>query len=97
MLERLTVDDFGPLIGERFRLPEQGLEVILERAMVVMESERAILPRQPFSLIFRGPEQPCLSQGIYTLEHSAFSDPLEIFLVPVGVSAEGHEYEAVFT
>ncbi|MBW3670497.1 MAG: hypothetical protein KY432_02360 [Acidobacteria bacterium] len=97
MLEKLTVDDFKPLTGEAFVLTEQGIELQLERVMPVMESERARLSRQPFSLIFRGPSTPHLPQRIYSLEHRSFTEPLEIFLVPVGHSRDGLEYEAVFS
>lgn len=97
MLEKLTVDDFEPLTGEAFVLTEQGIELQLERVMPVMESERARLRRQPFSLVFRGPSTPRLPQRIYSLEHRSFAEPLEIFLVPVGHKEGGLEYEAVFS
>lgn len=97
MLETLTVDDFKPLEGQVFRVEEYSLDLQLERVMPVMESERARLQRQPFSLIFRGSGERMLGQRIYALAHPHFPEPLEIFLVPVGRYQEGFEYEAVFS
>ncbi len=97
MLETLTVDDFKPLEGQTFRIDEHSIDLRLNRVMPVMESERARLARQPFSLVFRGPGTALLPQRIYALAHPAFAEPLEIFLVPVGRSGEGFDYEAVFS
>lgn len=97
MLETLKVDDFEPLTGQTFHLGELEIELRLERVARVMESERARLNRQPFSLYFRGPLEPPLPQRIYPLEHPNFAEPLEIFLVPVGRNDDGFEYEAVFS
>jgi hypothetical protein len=97
VLERLTIDDFRPLAGSAFRVADGSIALRLERVAAVMESERARLTRQPFSLFFRGPTETPLSQGIHSLEHDSFPEPLPIFLVPVGRNAEGWEYEAVFT
>jgi hypothetical protein len=97
VLDRLTVDDFQPLTGEVFHVTELGIDLRLERVTQVMESERARLKRQPFSLFFRGPSTPRLPQGSYSLEQAHFSEGLTIFIVPVGRNDEGVEYEAVFT
>lgn len=97
MLDKLTVDDFRPLAGESFHLTEHGIDLRLERVAEVMESERARLKRQPFSLFFRGPSDPRLPQGSYSLEQARFAEPLTIFIVPVGRNDEGVEYQAVFT
>ena len=51
--------------------------------------------RQPFSLLFRGPTEHRLEQATYPLEHPQLGT-VEIFMVPVGVSGSGLEYEAVF-
>lgn len=97
MLDKLTVDDFRPLSGELFHVTEHGIDLRLERVAEVMESERARLKRQPFSLFFRGPSEPQLPQGTWSLRNEAFPEPLPIFIVPIGRNDEGVEYEAVFT
>jgi hypothetical protein len=51
--------------------------------------------RAPFSLVFRGPLEPLLPQGIHRLEHDALGE-LDLFLVPIGPDEAGTRYEAVF-
>jgi len=98
MLDELTIDTFEPLVGSSFWLHagSHKVELRLERATKVMESEAARLKRNPFSLFFLGPASIFLEQKIYTLKHDAFSEPLDIFVVPVGKDARGFLYEAVF-
>lgn len=73
------------------------MDLRLERVAAVMESGDARLQRQPFSLYFLGPLQPLLTQKIFRLHHPSFAGPLDIFIVPVGRTSEGIQYEAVFT
>ena len=47
-----------------------------------------------YSLLFRGAVE--LQQGIVSL-HNDEHGSCEIFLVPVGIEGDQHEYEAVFT
>ena len=49
---------------------------------------------ESFSLLFEGPKDRPLSQGLFELSHPGLG-ALEIFLVPVGVDGTRH-YEAVF-
>ena len=51
--------------------------------------------REPFSLIFRGPAGVFLPQKIYTLSNES-TEPIQIFLVPVGQDKDGFQYEALF-
>lgn len=99
MLESLTIESFTALIGTSFwaEFPNGArVELRLDRAAKVMESEAARLPRHPFSLFFLGPKSHLLPQHIYRLTHAAL-EPMEIFLVPVGEEPDGYRYEAVFT
>ena len=48
-----------------------------------------------FSVIFRGPREPMLPQGLYGLENERMGS-FEIFLVPVAETEAGYDYEAVF-
>ncbi len=97
MLDQLTIESFEPHVGTSFwlRNNEQKIELRLTRAARVMESEAARLNRTAFSLYFLGPV--LLPQQIYRLTHDGFSDPLDLFLVPIGKVAAGFNYEAVFT
>jgi hypothetical protein len=59
--------------------------------------------RTPFSVVFRGPLEPIMPQGIYHVEHEHLG-ALDIFIVPIGPDTDttpgegptGMFYEAVF-
>lgn len=87
-LEALTVDDFTPLLHQRFRMATQFDVELVE----VTEIPREPGGRAPFSLVFAGGPTPPLPQGIYALQHNDLGS-LEVFLVPVAAD----RYEAVFT
>ena len=99
VLESLTISDFAPWIGDRFRVgsPEEGLafDVQLADATPVGEvPERG--RRVPFSLVFRARPDVVLPQRIYRVDHPALGS-LDIFLVPIGPDSTGMRYEAIFT
>ena len=99
MVDRLTIEDFEPLVGSSFwaEFPNGAkVELRLVRTARVMESEAAQLPRHPFSLFFAGPQSFLLRQATYHLSHETL-DPIDIFLVPIGQDAATYQYEAVFT
>lgn len=103
MLERFTLDTFTPRTGELFRLHVEGaeaLDLVLERVTEIPVSgwrpEDAAEHRQPFSLGFLGPPNVVLPQAIYRFEHPGIG-AFEIFIVPIGRSAQGVSYEAVFS
>ncbi len=96
-LASLTLGDFATLLGERFRLIGGGTALELELISAdAFGGEKRGLPRQPFSLVFRGPRAHALPQSIHRLE-SARLGVLEIFLVPIEPDPAGRRYEAVFS
>jgi hypothetical protein len=102
VLDALTVDTFAPAVGDVFVL-EHGeggpLELELREARLIDAGAPAVGAdgaRAPFSLLFRGPLDPVLPQQIHRLRHHALG-ALEIFIVPVARTAEGVDYEAIFT
>jgi hypothetical protein len=109
-LEALTAEDFRRLRDSRFRLTggaHQGGSVTsfdAELAEVTEYPASALGSfRAPFSVLFRGPIEPVMPQGIYRLEHEQLGTH-EFFIVPLGPdepSAPGQSpaamrYEAVF-
>jgi hypothetical protein len=91
-----TLRIFEPLIGDVFVVAvtePASIELVLESAAAAGSWQGG---RQPFSLVFHGPRDPLLAQAIYRFEHEALG-ALEIFVVPLGQSAEHTTYEAVFT
>jgi hypothetical protein len=101
MLDKLTVDDFRGAIGETFTIDagEAGtIELELTDARTQDPSAQAVGEdggRSPFSLRFRGPSEPVLAQQICPLENATLGR-LDIFIVPIGQTAAGADYEAVF-
>src|SRR5579859_5097227 len=108
-LETLTAEDFRGHHGTRFKLtgrsPEGGPEVCVEAELADVSEIPSGSPgvsRMPFSVVFHGPLEPVLPQGIHRMEHEHFGT-LELFIVPIGPSevAPGEtptamRYEAVF-
>ncbi|HEX4607323.1 MAG TPA: hypothetical protein VH092_03880 [Urbifossiella sp.] len=102
MLDRLTVADFDPLRGSRFRAEVPGAEgldlELLEVKPLPGPTPRPGHPprRGPFSLQFLARTPLRLPQGTYPLAHDALGR-LDVFLVPVGRDADGLVLEAIFT
>jgi hypothetical protein len=92
MLDRVTVDDFRPLQGDRFRIAPDGAPAFEVVLVEVTEIPREPGGRAPFSLVFEGGPNPPLDQRIYRVEHDGLGT-MEIFLVPIAVD----RYEAVFS
>jgi len=99
VLDRLAHADFARLVGSTFRLESAEVPpvslVLLEAVELPRRAGRPDAPRAPFTLLFRGPNEPVLPQRIYALG-SELLGRLEIFLVPVGRDGAGVLYEAVF-
>lgn len=94
MLEPWERDNLAMNIHSLFRL-ETGNGKPLELEMVsvsgLLETER----QRNFSAIFLGPLDRPLGQGTYRTEHDRL-EPIDLFIVPVGRTEKGFEYEAVF-
>lgn len=102
MTDQPTGDMFAQRLNDTFRIRVDestclDLELIEVTPLPVRSPRRGSAPpaRTPFSLVFRGPKDPLLSQRIYRFEHESLGD-LDIFIVPIGPDDEGVLYEAVF-
>ena len=108
-LETLTAGDFRDNRGTRFRLtgksPDGGSPASFEADLVDVTEYAANASgtfRVPFSVLFHGPLEPVMPQGVYRLEHERFG-ALELLIVPVGPDVPAPDeaptamrYEAVF-
>jgi hypothetical protein len=95
-LAGLALLDFAACVGQPFRVDTAGGPVELELLSAdALGREPRAGGRRPFSLVFRGPRDPALPQGIHRLESRRLG-ALEIFLVPIEPDAAGSRYEAVF-
>lgn len=91
-------DLFKPQVGRIFRVSIGNSEYELELTEVVIASSGPMPggTRIPFSLSFRGASGLRIPQQIHRLENEGLG-PIEIFLVQVGNSPKGSEFEAVFS
>lgn len=93
----LSLEDFKAHLNSHFTLPfEDGESLRLQLVEATPLEAAARLERQPFSLLFRGPQAPCLAQASFHMHHDSLGHLL-LFLVPVQSDAQGTDYEAVFT
>lgn len=93
-LADLNLADFLPSVGSSFaRVGEPMVQLNLSSATKVGQGHAA--RAEPFSLIFEGPADVPLEQGVHELECGPLG-ALGIFIVPVGLSQNGRLYEAIF-
>lgn len=99
MLDRLTVDDFLPDVGQAFVVGdaaagEASARLELVSATVLQQPARTEA-RAGFSLLLRAPRDFGIAQGVYPVHHPRLGR-LDLFMVPVGATTHAVEYEAVF-
>ncbi|HSE25431.1 MAG TPA: hypothetical protein VLB68_27460 [Pyrinomonadaceae bacterium] len=90
----LSHEAFKQSVNTKFQIP------IAEESCVELEltevSELKLYPQQEeFSIVFRGPLESFLDQGIQTFDHEKLGQ-FELFLVPIRQDEHGFYYEAVF-
>ena len=93
MIDNLTHATFQENLNGDFyvRLDDSTVKLVLIEVSELRESHR----NHFFSALFRGPLEPPLPQRLYGIENERMG-LFELFLVPVGVTEEGYQYEAVF-
>ena len=78
--------------GESFRVAAADADLVLREVTVRDHSAR---PGGGFSLFFVGPPEPSLPQATYDMAHAGLGE-FALFLVPLGRSDDGVQYEAAF-
>ena len=103
MLETFTIATFAGHLSETFCIHlASGTTLEAELIEVTQLSAKSAqgteVPRKraPFSLVFQSPAHTRLVQGIYKMAHPDLGT-FEIFLVPIGLDAQGLRCEAIFT
>lgn len=95
-LAELTRATFEPLVHARFSM-RLGDQHALELELVELQALAGAGAREPFSLVFLGPETPWVEQGTYSVEHPQIGAQ-PIFIVPLGPNRSGcMQYQAIFS
>jgi hypothetical protein len=94
MLDSLKLNSFSEHLNTKFRFYiDADKSVDLE---MVEAADRGSNPRQErFAILFRGPLDVALEQGMYKTEHDKLGS-FDLFIVPVSTNQNGREYEATF-
>jgi hypothetical protein len=89
----LTHEAFAENLNTKFHVAEADTVVELEMAEV--SELKQIETQEQFAIVFRGPRDRFLGQGMRPFEHENLGK-FDLFLVPIREDAEGYYYEAVF-
>ena len=90
----LTFQELTENLNTKFHIPvNDSQRVELELAEI---SELKQTPRnEEFAIVFRGPKEAFLGQGMRSLEHDQLGR-FDLFIVPIREDDQGYYYEAVF-
>lgn len=93
-MDSLKRDDFAAHLNSTFQiyfLPEEATEAKLVDVSEITKRSR----QESFSILFQGPPERIYYQRMMQIEHPELGTG-ELFLVPVGQTEEGIQYEATF-
>jgi uncharacterized protein DUF6916 len=96
--DRLTPEHFQAHVAKTFRVRggRHGLTLTEVQVPALPESQLNILPRQPFSLIFKSPPAELLPEGFYTFEVEG-APAFAFYVMPIHTPArDRQDYQAVF-
>lgn len=90
----LTHEEFAQQANSKFQVEvDENSDVELE---LVEVSELKLYPQQEeFVLVFRGPSEAFLDQGVRYFKHDKMGR-FELFIVPIKQDEQGFYYEAIF-
>ena len=95
-IAKLTADDFTIYLERQFRPADTDLALTLAAVNRHRFPGWEAAPRQPFSLILRGPPHPILPEGSHRV---AIADGpiLTLYIIPVLTAGRDHQdYQIVF-
>jgi hypothetical protein len=102
MPDDLNAASFMTHLHTPFRILQSSIPVVNVKLVEVAERSAAngghpgpTTRQERFSIVFHGPRERLLQQGLYQVQHDQLGD-LELFLVPVGQDQTSIYYEAVF-
>lgn len=97
MAANVAIDRYRTAIGTLFHATMETLiQPVQLELLSVTEYPSSGSNTETFSLLFGGPAEPFLSQGIYLLEHAEIA-PESLFLTATGPRDGGFTYEIIFS
>ena len=99
MLDKLKKEDFVACLNQTFSIHVEGHDPVETELAEVLGMEPADDEpdrREPFSLIFEGPLEAQLEQGIFTVENENLGR-LDLFIVTLGPKKDRMRHEVIFT
>jgi hypothetical protein len=98
MSEQLTLEHFIPYLQQVFRVTRGHYTLTLVQLDVLPlgEAQAQVTGRPPFTLIFSGPPNDVLPEGLHTIEAEDGTSFL-IYVIPIQTaSRDKQDYQAVF-
>lgn len=99
MSELLTIEDFAPHLSKTFRVRDgrHVLELAEIDEHVLVDRDRDLVKRAPFTLLFRGPPGDVLPAGLWTFDVDGADKPYELYVMPIHTHAsDRQDYQAAF-
>lgn len=98
MAEQLAPEHFLPHVDKIFRVAggRHAFTLTAVETRRMEEWEAKNVPRQPFNLIFRGPPNDVLAEGLYTLEVEG-GPSFELYVMPIHTPDRSRQdYQSAF-
>jgi hypothetical protein len=93
-VQMIAYTDFEDKVGTGYVLGRGSESPLTLTLVTAQELPGSMREGGGFRLEFRGPSEPLLEQGVYSLSQGAVDH--DIFIVPIEQTADGSLYEAVF-
>lgn len=94
MAAALTHDEFAQGANTKFQV-QTGPDSVVELELIEVSDVKLYPQQEEFAIVFRGPLNAFLGQGIRQLKHEQMGE-FELFIVPIRQDEQGFYYEAVF-
>ena len=95
MTETFSRATFAQHLDSGFRILDRSSPTVVEAKLVEVSEVPSSGKTEQFSLLFKGPKEPLLSQKTYVFEHARMGT-FDLFIVPIAADDTGTSYEAVF-
>jgi hypothetical protein len=98
LTRRLEWNDARAFEGSRVELFQDETPGAAPLALAVVSVTQRAAPRgaSQFSIVFRGPREPLLSQRTYRLRHATLGE-FAFFITPIAQAGDKTDYEACFS